>query len=174
MRDRFFMDECGKLFGSARDFALHLKTLRMSRLAGKVMSDSKKRLALTPLQRREVFEKTGGHCHLCGGFMEGHWVIDHVMPHARGGAAGMENCLPAHEICNRARWFYGAEEFQLIVKLGAWFRTQIEEIGDPDALQLSEKFVSHYNRRESRKKCARARGKRVRESSFSPSPTMAL
>jgi hypothetical protein len=53
--------------------------------------------------------------------------IDHVLAHSGGGAHRLDNHLPAHTLCNNYRWNYGSEEFQLILKLGVWPRTQIEK-----------------------------------------------
>ena len=47
-------------------------------------------------------------------------------PTSGGGEHSVENYLPAHGLCNNYRWDYAAEEFQLILKLGVWCRTQIE------------------------------------------------
>jgi hypothetical protein len=44
-----------------------------------------------------------------------------------GGAHSVDNFLPAHALCNNYRWDYSAEEFQYILKLGVWIRTQIEQ-----------------------------------------------
>ncbi len=58
--------------------------------------------------------------------IDGKWEADHVFSHALGGQHSLDNYLPAHPICNNYRWFYGTEEFQWILKLGVWLRTQIE------------------------------------------------
>ena len=49
------------------------------------------------------------------------------MAHSVGGSNSFENYLPAHRTCNNYRWDYLPEEFQLILKLGVWARTQIEQ-----------------------------------------------
>jgi 5-methylcytosine-specific restriction endonuclease McrA len=59
--------------------------------------------------------------------IEGRWEADHVFSHSLGGQNAADNYLPAHTICNNYRWFYGTEEFQWILKLGVWLRTQIEK-----------------------------------------------
>ncbi len=50
-----------------------------------------------------------------------------MFSHSLGGRHEADNYLPAHSICNNYRWFYGTEEFQWILKLGVWLRTQIEK-----------------------------------------------
>jgi len=54
------------------------------------------------------------------------WHADHVLAHSTGAAHRADNYLPAHALCNNYRWDYSAEEFQHILKLGVWTRTQIE------------------------------------------------
>jgi 5-methylcytosine-specific restriction endonuclease McrA len=84
------------------------------------------RPALCGAERKEVLDKTGGRCHLCGGLIEGAWQADHVLSHSAGGSHQVDNYLPSHELCNNYRWHYSPEEFQHILKLGVWVRTQIE------------------------------------------------
>jgi len=115
-------------FESAKDFSKRLRSLRQER------SDQKQALrvqvARKPLsgsERDVIFKKTAGRCHICGGLIEGAWEADHVFSHSLGGGHEVDNYLPAHPICNNYRWFYGTEEFQWILKLGVWLRTQIEK-----------------------------------------------
>src|SRR6478735_4360918 len=78
-------------------------------------------------QREEILAKTGGRCHICGGVIEeSNWQADHVLAHSAEGKHSIDNFLPAHDLCNNYRWHYDAEEFQWILKLGVWLRTQIE------------------------------------------------
>jgi len=148
------MAEANSLFQDAEKFAAHLRVLREERLKRKleIRSHERKRQSLTPTQRIAVLQKTAGQCHICGGPIIGEWASDHVLAHAQGGEHTVENYLPAHAICNRARWFYSTEEFQWILKLGVWMRTQIEEKNDGLALELAERFVQHEIRRDSRRK----------------------
>jgi len=64
---------------------------------------------------REIFDKTGGHCHFfgdslrfdCRGWserMNGHWEVDHVVQRGKGGVRSADNCLPTCTRCNRLRW----------------------------------------------------------------------
>lgn len=148
------MAEANTLFQDAEKFAAHLRVLREERLKRKleIRSPEQKRQSLTPTQRSAVLTKTAGRCHICGGYINGEWATDHVLAHAQGGEHTVDNYLPAHAICNRARWFYGTEEFQWILKLGVWLRTQIEEENDSLALALAERFVKHEIRRNARRK----------------------
>jgi hypothetical protein len=54
-------------------------------------------------------------------------------------------------MCNNYRWDYLPEEFQEILKLGVWLRTQIEnkkKIG----LDTADKFIKYEHQRISRRK----------------------
>jgi 5-methylcytosine-specific restriction endonuclease McrA len=78
---------------------------------------------------REIFDKTSGHCHLCGDpilfenrgrapSMEGHWEVDHVIQRDKGGSVSVENCLPACTRCNRLRWHRTGEGIREVLWLG--------------------------------------------------------
>jgi 5-methylcytosine-specific restriction endonuclease McrA len=110
------------------------------------------RTALTRPERAQILSKCGGRCHICGGSIEGDdWQADHVLAHSGGGKHNLENYLPAHSVCNNYRWHYDAEEFQWILKLGVWLRTQIEnETGIGQA--AGKLFCGHERRRISRRK----------------------
>jgi 5-methylcytosine-specific restriction endonuclease McrA len=107
----------------------------------------KDRRPLNAEERKVVLEKTNGHCHLCGGTMsenaEGELVeerkpvgdpikpvFDHIVPYATGGTNDLNNFLAAHGLCNGARWFYSPEEFQWILRMGVWARSQMERETD--------------------------------------------
>ena len=113
-------------FDSDVAFAARLRSLHRARRKRKLtVRDQVSRKALSRVQRDQIFAKTGGRCHVCGGRIEGPWQADHVFSHSLGGQHAADNYLPAHPICNNYRWFYGPEEFQWILKLGVWLRTQI-------------------------------------------------
>ena len=115
-------------FQSDSDFVGRLRILRQSRRKLILeLRDGLIRESLSPRERDVVLAKTGGQCHLCGGQIEDDkWKADHVFSHALGGQHSLDNYLPAHSLCNGYRWFYKPEEFQWILKLGVWLRTQIE------------------------------------------------
>ncbi|AGX86755.1 HNH endonuclease [Candidatus Symbiobacter mobilis] len=145
------MREADTIFPDVPEFSAHLRILREVRLANKVTNENKRK-KLTKKQRNIILEKTGGRCHICGGPIDGIWVAGHVFAHTYGGEHTLDNYLPAHRICNAAKWFYGTEELQWILKFGVYFRTQLEEIGNPDAISLAKCFLEHEKRRESRRK----------------------
>jgi len=79
------------------------------------------------------------------------WDADHVLSHSKGGEHSIDNYLPAHKTCNNYRWDYLAQEFQEIMKLGVWARTQVEKetkVGK----QIAEKFVKYEIQRIKRRK----------------------
>ena len=145
--------EATKLFKNADQFSAHLAALRHKRRRREleIRSHGRKRQSLTPSERQAIMNKTGGRCHICGGKIERDWTAGHVFAHAQGGLHGTGNYLPAHPICNQYRWFFGPEEFQWILKLGVWFRTQIQT-KKSNALRLAEEFLLHEARRERRRK----------------------
>ena len=106
---------------------------------------------LTAKEREQIFRKTGGRCHICGGNIHNKWNADHILPHSAGGKHSLENYLPAHGTCNNYRWHYLPEEFELILKLGVWARTQIEkgtQIGQEIETKFSKCELNRINRRK--------------------------
>lgn len=102
---------------------------------------ARKRKALTPAQRKLVYVKTGGHCHVCGVRVPySQFQADHVQAHTHGGEHQEENYLPACPPCNRLRWHYTPEEIQLILKLGRWLKTKLQQPDDL-ALEMANAFV---------------------------------
>ena len=113
---------------TAEGFADLLRSLHASRSQRQQASRATKRTRqmLSAAERQRIFAKTAGRCHICGGAIEGEWQADHVLAHSGGGEHIADNYLPAHALCNNYRWDYSSEEFQHILKLGVWIRTQIE------------------------------------------------
>lgn len=147
-----FVITTDKTFSSATDFAAHLRALRKARPRSDAAVPRRRRNSLGRNARSELLQKTGGRCHICGGEIGGEsWQADHVLAHSAGGKHDLTNYLPAHSLCNNYRWFYGSEEFQWILKLGVWMRTQIERetrIGK----QVGQQFVRYERHRSSRRK----------------------
>ena len=142
------------VFVDAAAFGSELRALRQRRLAGKLEQKraGSKRRALSESARRDILAKTEGRCHICGGPIEGNqWQADHVHAHSGGGANDVANYLPAHAVCNNYRWDYASEEFQWILKLGVWLRTEIER-GTRVGKNAAELFVEYEKRRVARRK----------------------
>jgi 5-methylcytosine-specific restriction endonuclease McrA len=143
-----------KTFSDASVFAAELRSLRALRrsqvIAGREARG--RRVALTRAERSLVLNKAGGRCHICGGGINGNdWEADHVVAHSSGGTHAVANYLPAHSICNSYRWHYDTEEFQWILKLGVWLRTQIERETRVGQVAAKE-FCDYERQRAARRK----------------------
>lgn len=140
-----------KLPQSAEELAKHYETMRRERRRRKESAQARgaRRARLTSAQRRRILAKTGGRCHLCGGRIDGKWQADHVLAHSGGGQHSEDNYLPAHALCNNYRWHYTAEEFQQILKLGVWARTQIQRLTRVGRY-VAEEFLKYEKRRAAR------------------------
>ncbi len=132
-------------------FTNRLKKLHSKRRNDKD-PDRGKRQSLTDMDHKLILNKTGKRYHICGGKIKKNekWQADHIFPYVHGGKHSHDNYLPAHSMCNRDRWPYSAEEFQWIIKLGVWIRTQIEK--DKLDATLIEKFIKKERTRVSRQR----------------------
>jgi hypothetical protein len=143
-----------RVYPSAQAFSARLRQLQQRRKIsrGTKVNTRGPRRALTPAQRAEVLAKTGGRCHICGGRIKrgSRWAADHILAYAQGGPHDVSNYLPAHGPCNGYRRHFGAEEFQWILKLGVWFRTQIAR-RHPRAMEFADYYVRHEQRRDRRR-----------------------
>jgi 5-methylcytosine-specific restriction endonuclease McrA len=135
---------------SVVDFQKELKRLAILRKAGKLHAPRKHRL--TAEQRKIIHAKTGGKCHVCGkDVLIDKFEADHVKSHSSGGTSVTDNFLPACRTCNNYRWHYLPEEFQWILKLGIWARTEIANntgLGE----SMAARFIQKELIRESRRK----------------------
>lgn len=76
-----------------------------------------KRRQLTKAQRREIYQKTNGHCAYCGCELEyERMAVDHVIPLAHGGADEMDNMLPSCRSCNHYKDTRTLEHFREAVE----------------------------------------------------------
>ena len=134
-------------------FVKLLRSLRVVRQKCKESYRNTKgrRRSLSALQRAQIFQKTAGRCHICGGTIEGAWQADHVLAHSGGGTHVTDNYLPAHPLCNNYRWDYSSAEFQQILKLGVWLRTKIERKTKIGTL-AAKLYLMHEALREKRRK----------------------
>jgi hypothetical protein len=74
-----------------------------------------------------------------------------VLAYSVGGGHAVDNYLPAHVTCNNYRWDYTAAEFQEILKLGVWTRTQVER-GTSVGREIASKFSAYEVKRSARRK----------------------
>ncbi|MGH8543053.1 MAG: HNH endonuclease [Gammaproteobacteria bacterium] len=109
------------------------------------------RMALSKSDREIILKKTNTRCHICGGEIDGTWQADHVLAHSGGGGHAIDNYLPAHTACNNYRWDYTAAEFQEILKLGVWARTQVER-GTAVGREIASRFSVYEVKRRKRRK----------------------
>jgi 5-methylcytosine-specific restriction endonuclease McrA len=145
--------QTGQVLLDASDFARILRKYHQQRKqrAAERGSEANARRPLKRPERTLVLSKTGGRCHVCGGAItSSDWQADHILAYDAGGTQTLENYLPAHSICNNYRWHYDAEEFQWILKLGVWLRTQIEK-GSHLGREAGQKFCEHERRRFARR-----------------------
>lgn len=139
---------------TAEELAAHFKKLHLDRyeIQERGRRTNVPRQILSADERNAILRKTDSRCHICGGFIDGKpWHADHVLSHSSGGAHHIDNYLPAHSLCNNYRWDYTPEEFQYILKLGVWLRTQIERrtsVGKIAALA----FIAYESARVRRRK----------------------
>lgn len=125
--------------------------LRQLREERKELHRRPRRFGLSATQRKEILQKTDAKCHICGGDIEGEWHADHILAHSAGGKHSVNNYLPAHALCNNYRWDYLPEEFEIIMKLGVWARTEVEK-GTKVGKLIEEKYTAYDNRRTARRK----------------------
>ena len=56
-------------------------------------------------KKKAVYNKTDGHCHICGENMTYRkMTVDHLVSRHHGGDDSLGNLLPAHGKCNRTKW----------------------------------------------------------------------
>jgi hypothetical protein len=112
--------------------------------------------------RREVFDKTSGHCHFCGDAlifdrrgwkkrMDGHWELDHIIQRGKGGVPAAENCLPACTRCNRLRWHRKGSDIRDLLLLGVVAAKEIKKNSLIGA-QLRELRSRHLAENERRRR----------------------
>ena len=108
------------------------------------------------LDRVAIFKKTEGRCHICGGDIDpaSYWEADHVFPASGGGASDIGNYLPAHGLCNTAKWDQSGEELQWVLKIGVWAKKQMEGSSELGSRMLTL-FWNHEQKRVGRQKAHR-------------------
>ena len=134
-------------------FVKCLKEMRSKRERAKAVEKGNipKRRPLKRMERELILSKTDSRCHICGGSVGDRWQADHILAHSAGGVDSPDNYLAAHPVCNNYRWDYLPEEFQLILKLGVWARTEIEK-NTKIGKELSKKFLQKEKQRLRRRK----------------------
>ena len=146
------MDE-PKVPVSAADLALRFRRLHQERKKRHIENRGIRRGLLSKSEREQILASTGRRCHICGGAIDSKWQADHVLAHSGGGHHSLENYLPAHRLCNNYRWDYSSEEFQWILKLGVWARTQIER-DTSLGVEMRDRFYGYESNRLKRRRTA--------------------
>src|SRR5690606_35137813 len=138
---------------AGRAYAELLTSLRSERrrLKAQRKARSTPRIVLSKSEREVVLKKTAGRCHICGGAIDGTWQADHVLAHSVGGGGSVDNYLPAHAACNNYRWDYTAAEFQEILKIGVWARSQ-DEKGPSIGCAMASKIATYEAKRSAPRK----------------------
>ena len=100
--------------------------------------------------RKKIYSKTEGKCHICGGELGSMWHADHVLPHAFGGEDTVNNFLGSCATCNGARWYFSPQEIRLVLKIG---RLALAEIRNGSRLgrKIAEKHLQEEEQREARR-----------------------
>jgi 5-methylcytosine-specific restriction endonuclease McrA len=154
---------------SDEELTEHLKDLHEARRkvqAKRKEKEQERRRPLSDDERAKVLDKTGGHCHLCGGDITQSsggelteerelvpdFVVDHIVPFASGGIDSIDNFLAAHGLCNGCRWFYSPEEFQWILRMGIWARKQMEDVKTEIGRKMREPFLANEEAVRKRRK----------------------
>lgn len=133
------------------EYSVYLKGLSENRSPTEKVNTRETRKQLSAKERELILLKTDRRCHICGGEIESRWEADHVLPHSAGGMHSIDNYLPAHSVCNNYRWFYSPEEFQEIMRLGVWVRTQTQRMSSIGRM-IADKFIRHEIARIKRRK----------------------
>src|SRR5262245_6303698 len=81
--------------------------------------------SLTPALRKQIWAKTGGTCHVCGGRAGKRWQADHVVPWKLGGTREVDNYLPICRECNRLRWSHDPKVIRLVLRMGVYAKHAI-------------------------------------------------
>ena len=72
---------------------------------------------MTKAQRREVYDKCGGHCAYCGKAIPYEDMqVDHIIPRRKGGQDDIGNYNPACRRCNHYKDSLGLEQFRGLIK----------------------------------------------------------
>ena len=87
-------------------------------------------------------------------------VVDHVSPHAAGGASDLDNYLPAHRQCNHGKWDRPPEERDWNLKIGTWMAREIERQA-PIAVLVASAYHAYRTAqsRRSRKAVTKVEGR---------------
>ena len=136
-------------FEDHKKFQKALQTLQTRRKNSE--KESARKYSLSKSQKEEILKKTDSRCHICGcNLKKKKFECDHVKSFSSGGTNIVNNFLPACPLCNNYRWHYTSKEFQWIIKLGVWARTEVAH-GSDLGIEIGVKFISKEKAREKKK-----------------------
>lgn len=92
----------------------------------KVSITNNKRKSFTVEERKEIYNKTNGHCYLCGDFVDfDKFEVEHNLPLGKGGTNDFDNLFPACHICNTIKHDIYPEDF--VERITKIFMHQMEK-----------------------------------------------
>lgn len=129
-----------------------LHRIRKKRHAMQRLKGNPRNGRLSSGDREKILKTTNRKCHICGGSIDGSWQADHALAHAAAGPHALDNFLPAHKLGNNYRWDYEAEEFQWLLKIGVWAKSNMEHGTDVLGKDMLKAFFAYDRRRDGRRK----------------------
>ena len=98
----------------------------------------RKRFSLT--ERKQIYQKTKGHCYLCGEFVDFDvFEIEHKMPLAKGGTNDLSNVYCSCHCCNSMKNSIYPEE--LLEKITQIFMYQVTKRGNNHTKCITSKKI---------------------------------
>ena len=84
------------------------------------------RRTIDPEERKIIYQKSKGHCYICGEFVDfDSFQVEHKVPLSKGGTNEMENLYCSCEFCNQLKQSYLFEDF--IKKINKIFINQLKK-----------------------------------------------
>lgn len=103
-------------------------------------SNITKRKKFSQEERKRIYQKTKGHCYLCGEFVDFDvFQVEHRIPLAKGGTNDFSNLFPACNCCNSMKNSIYPEE--LLEKITQIFMYQVTKIGNNHTKCITSKKI---------------------------------
>ena len=91
-----------------------------------VSSTEAKRRIFTQQERNEIYNRTEGHCAICGKFIPlGEYTVDHIIPLSKGGTNDLDNLQACCSFCNKAKDDSMGEDFFQRIENIYLYQTQL-------------------------------------------------
>lgn len=102
-----------------------------------------KRKKFSQMERKRIYQKTKGHCYLCGEFVDFDvYQIEHRIPLAKGGTNDFSNLFPSCPCCNSMKNSIYPEE--LLEKITQIFMYQVTMRGNNHSKCVTAKKIIMY------------------------------